>query len=101
MALPVVALATETIELGGQSFSVRELSRGEAMQMAEAAAAKNGSEADAAQMEIVLLSHGLDTTLDEVRDWYAHAPSHVVQALVAKIMSLSGMDDLPNAPSAG
>lgn len=89
MALPTVALPTGTVEIDGDTVPVRGLSRGEAMAMA-----KNVE--DAAESEIALISHGLDTALADVREWYGGAPSHVVQKIVAKVMELSGLDGLGN-----
>lgn len=93
MALPTVAMPTATVHVGDTDVSVRGLTRGETMSMA-------GKIEDAVETEIKLLSHGLDTPLEDVRAWYHGTPSHVVQMLVTKVMELSGMDGLGNASSA-
>jgi hypothetical protein len=92
MALPVVSLPTATVDIDGQSVSVRGLTRGEAM---IGAAMNTGS--NAVELEKHVLVHGLDTAAEEIEAWYDKAPSRVVQTLVEKIMELSGMDGLGNA----
>lgn len=96
MPLPSVPLPTATVEVEGHTIPVRGLSRGEAIALKTAALAEVGE----AEVEIRTLAHGLDTALEEIRDWYEKTPSHVVQKVADKIVELSGLDGaLGNAPS--
>jgi hypothetical protein len=56
---------------------------------------------DVADMEIHLLTYGTDTPLPVVREWYADAPSSVVADMVAKIVSLSGLEEDAGKGSSG
>jgi hypothetical protein len=96
MGLPNVSLKTRTVEIDGQQVEVRELSRGEAMALAQQA-----DESDPAAQERRVLAFAMDVPLEQVEAWYDGAPSGVVQRLVTTIMALSGLDDLPNGSSAG
>lgn len=88
MALPVVALPTETIEVNGESITIRGLSRGEVIQIGTVGAK------DMVEGECLALAAALGAPIDDVRAWYATAPFPVVQLLAGKIAELSGLDNL-------
>jgi hypothetical protein len=95
LSLPTIAPQTAVVELeGGHSVSVRGLSRGEALEMAAVGnALADGGTDGLAEGEIQLLAYGTDTPLDEVRQWYATAPSVAVKPILDKILEISGLGE--------
>lgn len=94
MGLPKVTPPTRTIELSSASITLRGLSRGEAVRMA------NHGE-DVAALEADLISCATDVPMAEAREWHNTAPSADVQKIVEAVISLSGLDgELGKARSA-
>lgn len=100
MALPVLACPTALFELpNGDTIAVRGMSRSEALQVRAASP-------DVEAVEKLCLSFALTATAVEVDEWYATAPSAVVEELVNVVARLSGLDpdqgkdDAGDSPSA-
>lgn len=98
--LPIVELPREKFELpGGEFVEVRGMSRAEALQV-------RAVSPDVAAVERLCLGFALDASPEEVEDWYATAPSNVVEEIVNLVARLSGLDgdagkdDAENSPSA-
>lgn len=89
MPLPTISLPRDTVDIDGQQIQLRGLSRGEVLSV---------KTETPAEMEVQLLAFGLDMNSEEVKAWYDATPSSAVQKLVEKVMALSGLDDLGNAP---
>lgn len=86
-SLPKFDNTPETIQIAGYEFTVRPLTRGEAMELARMA----DDDAPVQEMEIVMLAACLDAKEAEVRDWYATAPTAVVGELTAELMRRNGV----------
>lgn len=91
--LPSVPLPTGEVVIEGQTFRLRGLSRAETVSMAGL------NLDDVAEMETRLLALATDTSLDEVKTWYATAPAAAVMPLVEKALALSGLDGLGKGPN--
>jgi hypothetical protein len=97
MALPSLPHPTDTVDFGGESITVRGLTRGEAQALAEM-----DWDAEAPEVEVHLTAYGLgEAVTDEFRAWYAGLPVKAVKPIVDKVLELSGLrDDIPKGSSA-
>lgn len=98
MGLPSIACPTEEVDVGGQTITVRGLTRGETLEMQRTLA--GGADLDVIGLEVYLIAHGTDTPLEEARAWHAAAPSAVVEPLTSAISRLSGLlEDADGRPT--
>lgn len=100
MGLPILSCPREKFELPtGEHFELRGLSRAEALQVRAASP-------DVEAVEKLCLQFALDATAEDVEQFYAAAPSAVVEDLVNSVARLSGLDadegkdGAENSPSA-
>jgi hypothetical protein len=84
MALPVVQLPNDSLEIGGERVEYRSLSRSEALKVHSYV----GNEDEA---ENFILSCGVGCTVDEARAWRASTDLKTAGLLVDSILVLSGM----------
>lgn len=89
MSLPKIPAPRDTIELEGEFFEIRGLTRAEAARCQRMVEAK----AHWSDLEIMVISCATDTPKDEVADWYEKTAGHVVNELVAAIRTLSRLDE--------
>lgn len=89
MALPKVALPTETLTIDGQEVPVRGLSRKEVLALSEL---KDTPE----KADVLAVAWGCGVTEDEAAEWLDSSPSNVTIQVVGKVMELSGLGDVPN-----
>lgn len=92
MGLPTFAMPTATLDVDGQTVSLRGLTRGEALTIADLGH-------DAKELETALLSYGADMEREAARLWHASAPAGVVHLIVQKIMELSGLGENASHPT--
>lgn len=90
MSLPKVLPAhPEIVDVGGQIFEVRGLTRGQAARFKQMVDEK----APLSEIEILVLSYATDTPIDEVREWYEKVEQWVVEELSAHIRRVSRLDE--------
>lgn len=97
MSLPKVYVPTETIDIAGQIFEVRVVTRAEAFRfqsMIESDVPKD-------ELEIAVIGAATDTPTEEVREWYGSTPAWAVQELIAAIQRISRLDDPGAAQKSG
>jgi len=87
MSLPNLPLRKRTIDVGGETVSVRGLSRAEAVQ-ATALLATSVEE-----MEIFIISVVFGVEIDEAADWYASASQGGAGVILDAVADLSGLDE--------
>jgi hypothetical protein len=85
MALPVVSLPRDTVEVHGEKVEVRGLSRAEAFKLTQAFPGNP----DAA--EAFLIACGAGVTEDEARAWREATDPTSVGKVVDRIVELSGL----------
>ena len=86
MGLPVLQVPRDKFELPtGEFVEVRGLSRAEALQV-------RAVSPDVEAVEKLCLGFALDVSPEDVDEWYATAPSSVVEDLVNVVARLSGLD---------
>lgn len=89
MSLPKVFAPIESVEVGGERFEVRVLTRAEHFRMQKLST--SGAPEDV--MEIELIAMATDTPVDETREWYGATPTWAVKLLVTAITRLSHLDE--------
>jgi len=89
VTLPKIQTTIETVDVGGELFDVRCLTRAEAARMQKMQAADAAKD----EMEITAVAMATDTPLDEVRDWYRATPGWAVEELLGHILRISRVDD--------
>jgi hypothetical protein len=87
MALPIVPVPMGKVKVGDVEVEVRGLARAEVHLVGQYAG-------NPVEGEAFLLSVGAGVTLDEAKAWLASVPNSAADALLTKIMELSGLDDL-------
>lgn len=88
MSLAKIPTDHQTVDIGGQFFDVRVLTRGEAARMRELEEA-----GDRAELEIAVIAAATDTPLDEARQWYRATPTWAVEELIGHVMRISRLDE--------
>lgn len=97
MTLPKIYTPTETVDVAGQLFEVRVVTRAEQFrfqQLLEADAPKD-------ELEITVISVATDTPTEEAREWYGQTPGWAVQELLEAITRISRLDDPGAAQKSG
>jgi hypothetical protein len=89
MALPKVYAAIESVEVGGETFEVRVLTRAEAARFQKMITA--GAPGD--ELEVAVIAAATDTPIEEVREWYGATPAWAVQELIDGIQRISRLDE--------
>lgn len=89
MSLPKVYAPIETVEVAGEQFTLRVLTRGEQYRVQKMVKA----DAPEDESEIVVLACVLDTPENEVREWYQQTPSWVVQELMNHVQRMNRLDE--------
>lgn len=89
MSLPKVYAAIETVEIAGETFEVRMLTRAEAARFQKMILADAPGDA----LEVSVIAAATDTPEDEVREWYGATPAYAVQELVVAIQRISRLDE--------
>lgn len=89
MSLPKVYAPIETLDIGGEQFTLRVLTRGEQYRIQKMV--KAGAPDD--ESEIIVLACVLDAPEDEVREWYGQTPSWVVQELMEHVQRMNRLDE--------
>lgn len=84
MPLPLLPLPTTTVDVGGTQVTIRSLSRGERLALAEL-------DLDARGIEAYIVGCCTDTPLDEAQRWLASVTSRVADGLIREAMEWSGM----------
>lgn len=86
MTLPKKPLPTEEIEVEGERFSLRSLSRLEVLRLTGQYTRETADDA-----EIYALSCGANVSLDEAREWLATTDPETAGLVIDRIMQLSGL----------
>jgi hypothetical protein len=89
MSLPKILAGTDSVDVGGELFDLRSLTRGEAMQFHRMV---SKDKVDTEDLEMAVIAAATDTPLDEVRDWYRATPAWAVEELVGHIQRLSRIE---------
>jgi hypothetical protein len=89
VSLPKIYAAIEAVEVGGERFELRVVTRAEAARFQKMIEA--GAPGD--QLEIAVIAAATDTPDEEVREWYDSAPSWAVEELLAHIKRTSRLDE--------
>jgi hypothetical protein len=90
MALPKIELKTETLNLDGNSVTVRGMTRAEALSMNKAIQANPDKPEEA---DYYVVATGCDVSIDEARVWVDSSPMDACMAVVKAILALSGLGD--------
>lgn len=89
MSLPKIYAAVEQVEVAGEKFEVRVLTRADAARFQKMIQA--GAPGD--ELEIACIATALEMPIEEVREWYAATPSWAVQELLDAIQRVSHLDE--------
>ena len=89
MSLPKIWAPIETVEVAGEQFTLRSITRLEQYRMQKMV--ESGAPED--ELEVTLLSIALDTPAGEVRDWYGATPTWAVNELMGHIRRMSRLDE--------
>jgi len=89
VSLPKILTAHETVEIEGEAFDIRALTRAEAARCQKMV--RDG--VSLADLEIAVIAAGTDTPRDEAKAWYETTPSHAVDQLIIAIKDLSRLDE--------
>lgn len=89
MALPKVYVPAEPVEIAGQLFEVRVVTRAEAARFQKMVT----DGADPADLEIAVIAAATDTPVEETRQWYQQIPAWVAGELAAHIRRVSRLDE--------
>jgi hypothetical protein len=89
MSLSRIAAVWEVVEIEGEEFKIRSLTRAEAARF-QNMAAHNKTLAD---LEVAVVAAGTETPVDEVQAWYKDTATHVVDTLIVAIKDLSRLDE--------
>lgn len=89
MGLPKVWAPIETVEVAGEPFTLRSITRLEQYRMQKLV--ESGAPED--ELEVTLLAMALDVPADEVRDWYGATPTWAVNELMQHIRRMSRLDE--------
>ena len=95
MSLPIIALPTSTVEVGGVPVPIRSLSRHEALHVHSFV----GREDEA---EDYIVACGTDVSVEEAAKWRNSTALDTAGTVVGAIMLISGLTKAgtdPNAPS--
>lgn len=84
MPLPLIPLPTTTVDVGGKPVTIRSLSRGERLALAEL-------ELDARGLEAYIVGRCTDSTDEEAAAWLAAVAPDVADGLIAETMEWSGL----------
>lgn len=88
MSLPKIYAPMETVEIGGEQFTLRVLTRAEHFKFQKMAE----KDAPGDEMEIEVIALATDTPVAAVREWYAATPDWAVKELVDHITRISRLD---------
>lgn len=89
MSLPKIYAAIETVEVAGQTFEVRMLTRAEAARFQKMMLADAPGDA----LEVAAIAAATDTPEEEVREWYGATPAYAVQELLDAIQRISRLGE--------
>ena len=84
MPLPLIPLPTTTVDVGGQQITIRSLSRGERLALAEL-------ELDARGVEAYIVGRSTDTDDATAAAWLASVTPGVADTLITATMEWSGL----------
>lgn len=84
MPLPLIPLPTTTVDVGGKPVTIRSLSRGERLALAQ-------MDLDSRNIEAYIVGCATDTPPDDAKAWLASVTSAVADRLIADAMEWSGM----------
>lgn len=87
--LPKVYAGIEQVEIAGEKFEVKVLTRADAARFQKMTLA--GAPGD--ELEVAVIATALDTPLEEVREWYGSTPAWAVEELLAAIQRISRLDE--------
>lgn len=101
MPLPLIPLPTTTIDVGDQRVTMRSLSRGEVLRIAELPE-------DPREVEAFIVSCAFDVPTEEAKAWLSASHPDVVNRTLVALMEWSGMsapteegEAAPEDPSRG
>lgn len=89
MSLPKIYVPLEPVEVAGERFELRVITRAEAARFQKMVA----EEAPVDELEIAVIAAATDTPLEEVRDWYSKTPAWAVNELIEHIQRVSRLDE--------
>jgi len=89
MGLPKIYQPMETVEVAGQRFELRHITRAEAAKFQKMVA----DDVPAAELEIAVLAAATDSKIDETREWYETTASAVVGDLLAHIEQMARLTE--------
>jgi hypothetical protein len=89
VSLPKIHAPIEAVEIGGERFEVRVITRAEQFRLQKLATGDTPPD----ELEIAAISMATDTPTDEVRDWYAKTPAWAVKQLVDHIEAASRLTE--------
>lgn len=85
MGLPSIPATKSVVDLEGFKVECRSLSRAEVMKLQAAA--------DPAEQELLAVSFGTDTPIEDVRSWFETVPAGSVVPLIQEILKISRLDE--------
>ncbi len=88
MSLPKVRSPHQTVDIAGELFDLRVLTRAEQARFHKMQ--EQGAEKD--ELEIAVISASTDTSLDDTRAWYGETDGWAVEELLAHIKRVSRLD---------
>lgn len=89
MSLPKIHVQFATVDVGGEKFDLRSITRLEQARIQKMVEAK----APADELEVALIGYATDLATDEVREWYDATPAWAVQELINQIQRISRLDE--------
>ena len=90
MTLPKILTPTRTVNIDGQDFDLRSLTRAEVALFQKQVSDNKWT---MAELEIAVIAAATDTPRDETKEWYEATPSMVVEELIVEIRAMSRMDE--------
>lgn len=90
MTLPKIGNPIRTVEIDGEEFQLRALTRAEVALFNKQVSEDRWTMADT---EIAAIAAATDTPKEDTAAWYETTPSHVVDMLVSAIREMSRIDE--------
>lgn len=89
MSLPKILTPHQVVEIEGEEFDLRALTRSEVALFQKQAESKWTM----AELECAVIAAATDTPKDEVSEWYETTSTHVVEQLILAIREMSRMTE--------
>jgi hypothetical protein len=89
VSLPKIYAAIETVEVAGETFELRVITRAEAARFQKMILA----DAPGDELEVAVIAAATDTPAEEAREWYGATPAWAVNELLEHIQRTSKLDE--------